>query len=127
MSKTILRLLPAIIIIVLVVSWGVATIAGSYYYNNGETPRISMNTQYIAPGPYEFTVVDVSEDDVLWSDIRGVVSPKGPTLTIPTTGYVGVGDVVTFSGWTSGTTYWIELKFKPTGGTAFSIPLIEAA
>jgi hypothetical protein len=124
MDKTILRLLPEIIIIVLVVSWGITLVAG-YIFDNGEphlpteTPAIIMHFQKTAPNTYTFTVFDVIGDDVLWSDIQGVTYPNGPILTKPTSGYVEAGDSVGISNMDAGTTYMVTLIYTPNGNACY--------
>jgi hypothetical protein len=129
MSKMVLKLLPEIIIIVLVVSWGITLVAG-YIFDNGEpdlptdTPAIIMNYQKTAPDTYTFTVFDVIGDDVSWSDIQGWVNPSGPILTKPTNGYVGSGDTVVISNMEAGTTYSIVLFYTPNGNACYQVSLI---
>jgi hypothetical protein len=129
MSKMLLRLFPEIIIIVLVVSWGIALVAG-YIFDNGEpdlpsdTPAIIMNYQKTAPDTYTFTVFNVIGDDVLWSDIQGVVNPSGPILTEPTNGYVGAGDSFVISNMEAGASYSIVLIYKPNGNACYQTSFI---
>jgi hypothetical protein len=129
MSKMVLKLLPEIIIIVAVVSWGIVLVAG-YIFSNVEThlpteaPNIIMNYQKTASNTYTFTVFDAFGKDVLWSDIQGVVNPSGPILTKPTNGYVGSGDSVVISNMEAGTTYSIVLLFTPNGGVCYQVSLL---
>jgi hypothetical protein len=129
MSKMVLKLLPEIIIIVLVVSWGITLVAG-YIFDNNEihlptgTPSIIMNYQKTASNTYTFTVVEVTANDVLWSDIQGVVNPSGPILNKPTDGYVGSGDSVVISNMEAGTAYSIVLLYTPNRNACYQVTLI---
>ncbi len=119
-----MRLLPEIIIIVLVVSWGITLVAG-YIFDNGEphlpddTPAIIMNYQKNAPNTFTFTVFDVIGDDVLWSDIQVSTYPNGPILIKPTNGYVGAGDSVVISNMEVGMRYSISLIYTPNGNSCY--------
>jgi hypothetical protein len=88
-----------------------------------ETPTITMNYQKTADGQYTFTVADVTANDVLWSDIAGVINPTNATLVIPTTGTVGAGDVMVFTTLAHATTYQITLMYEPTASASYSINL----
>jgi flagellin-like protein len=96
-----------------------------------ETPTITMTYQKTASDTYTFTVVGVTANDILWTDITAVCSPAlvAPDgLTIPTTAgmHVGAGDTATFVYSTPGT-YQITLKFEPTGSAAYSLSLTVTA
>jgi hypothetical protein len=91
-----------------------------------ETPTITMTYQKIGSGSYRFTVVGVTANDVPWADIEGILNPPIASpgeLAIPTTGYVGAGDVVTLVNGIPGTTYSITLKYTLTGSAAYTISL----
>jgi flagellin-like protein len=88
-----------------------------------ETPTITMNYQKTADGQYTFTVAAVTANDVLWSDIAGVINPTNATLVIPTTGTVGAGDVMVFTTSAHATTYQITLMYEPTASASYSINL----
>jgi flagellin-like protein len=90
-----------------------------------ETPTITMTYQKTGAGDYNFTVVGVTANDILWTDITGVLSPTTGTLAIPTTAgmYVGAGDIVSLQNCVVGTTYSMTLKYEPTGSAAYSLSL----
>jgi hypothetical protein len=88
-----------------------------------ETPTITMTYQKIGAGAYTFTVVGVTSNDVLWSDITGVINPTSATITLQTSGFVGAGDVMQLTGADSGVTYSITLKYEPTGSASYSLSL----
>ena len=97
-----------------------------------ETPTITMTYQKVSTGNYTFTVQGVTANDILWTDIEGVLSPSADAavLTAPAThdtAYVGAGDTVTLVDGVPGTTYSITLKYGPTGSSAYSLSLLVTA
>ncbi len=88
------------------------------------TPTITMMYQKTASLKYTFTVVGMTANDILWTDIAAVVSPLTGTLEIPTTAgmHVGAGDTCVFTA-SAADTYTITLIYTPTGGATYSLTL----
>jgi len=93
----------------------------------GQTPAITMTYLKTSAGNYTFTVAGVNKNDIKWTDLGSVIAPTGPTVTKPTTGNVGAGDIVTISGLTTGIAYTLTLKYTPTGGAAYQVNFTPTA
>ncbi|HTY46474.1 MAG TPA: type IV pilin N-terminal domain-containing protein, partial [Methanomassiliicoccales archaeon] len=98
---------------------------------NGSTPTATM-TYAKASGSgnndnYTFVVAGVTRNDVKWSDVASVVVVAGGdtapayAVTMPNTGFVGAGDVVTITGLDATKSTSFTLKYTPTGGAVYQL------
>jgi hypothetical protein len=92
---------------------------------DGYVPTITMAYQRTGDDSCTFTVMGVTENDLLWSLIETRLNPSNATIIKPTTYYVVVGDIVTLSGLGNNTLYLFSMDYASSSASSYIFTWIQ--